>query len=121
VKSATAMIVQMRLNMLNSYAMNVTIYIARSAATQSRARMELKDATTVNLGTKGANLRMHFARTVVLSDRMLKYVRSVMNEFVSYAHILLVMYVQILNTSAARIVGLILRSFFVKNVASVHV
>lgn len=53
VKSATAMIVQMRLNMLNSYAMNVTIYIARSAVIQSRARMELKDATLSTLAPKG--------------------------------------------------------------------
>ena len=88
---------------------------------QSRERMEVNDATTANLGGKETNLQMHFASAVVLSDQMLQYVRSVMNEFVSNAHILLVMNVKILNTSAARIVDLILRLFFVRNVASVHV
>lgn len=121
VKSATAMIVQMTLNMLNSFAMNVMIYIVRSVAMQSRERMELNDAITANRGGKGANMQMHFASAVVLSDQMLKFVRSVMNEFVSYVHILLVMNVKVLNTSAARVVGLILRLFFVKNVAPVHV
>ena len=121
VRSATVMIVQMRQNMLNSYAMNVTIYTARSAAIQSQARMELSDATTASLGTKETNLQMHFASVVVLSDQMLKYVRSVVNEFVSCVHILLVRYVKILNTSAASIVGLILRLLIAKNVASVHV
>ena len=80
-----------------------------------------KNGTTANLGGKETNLQMHFASAVVLSDQMLQYVRSVMNEFVSNAHILLVMNVNIQNSSARRLEDLILWLFFARNVVSVHV
>ena len=95
--------------------------IVRSAATQSRGIIGLRDAIVASHGGNRTNLHLRFANPVVLSDQILTCVRSVMKGLVTNAHILHAMYVKILNISAARTVDLIRTFLFVKVVASVHV